>query len=122
MYGYGMHFKNEYMQQYVDFICSLIDKNGGAEVNSTDGFPMKGCYVPVQVTILEKTTRTAVIQIIALGYTREFIFYMSRHKGPASLLWQLQQSINENVNDIVNTTDLDRDTIFNKYHALKIKL
>jgi len=119
MYYYGQHVNDRIMKNYVEFICSQISLNGGAEVNKSDGFPMKGAYVPVKLEIIEKTLRTAIINVTSLGHSKKFTFFLSRQKSPARILSELQDKINETVTEIVLENNLDRDKIFYEHHPLR---
>lgn len=115
----GQYCTNDDMREYVKFIGSLINKNAGASVNAKDGFPMKGYYVPVNLEIKELLSRSIEIKIECLGYEKEFIFYLSRMKGPDVLLHELQIKIDEKVNEIVVENNMDKDKIFHDYHPLR---
>lgn len=118
----NQYLHNEDMAKYVEFICSLIRPGTGAEISNTTGMPMKGAYVPVQIDVVEKMTRSAMIKITALGHSEEFIFYMSRHKGPDTLIFKLQRLVDEHVNIIIDKHGLNRDEIFETYHPFIKKL
>jgi hypothetical protein len=119
MYSSGYFATDEVMKDYVEFICSHIILKSGACVDKSGGFPMKGCYVPVKLSVTSKTMRYAKLKLIALGYTKDFTFYMSRHKSPDILLHELQDKINEAVGEIILENSLDRDKIFYDHHPLR---
>lgn len=116
---YGLYANDETMRKYVDFICAQIDTRCGASVNAKDGFPMKGYYVPVKLEIKEKLSRSAEMKITVLGYEKEFIFFMSRHKSPDALLHELQRKIDELTLEIIRENNLDQDKIYREHHPLR---
>ena len=115
MHIYGHHANDKVMRAYVEFICSQISTNTGAAVNRSDGFPMKGAYVPVQLEILHKDLRTATINLTAFGHSKEFMFMLSRRKSPAHLLNELQIKVDEVVLDIIRENNLDQDKIWKEH-------
>jgi hypothetical protein len=121
--GYGFFMDNDSMKDYVNFICDQIEKikavHCGTTVNKSDGFPMKGYYVPVKLEIIERLSRSADIKIEVLGHTKQFIFFMSRHKSPDETLHRLQSKIDELTLDIIKENSLDQDKIFSEYHPLR---
>ncbi len=119
MFMYGLYANDETMRKYVDFICAQISTRCGASVNATSGFPMKGYYVPVKLEIKEKLSRSAELKMTVLGYEKEFIFYMSRHKSPDALLHQLQDKIDELTLEIIKENNMDQDKIYREHHPLK---
>lgn len=126
MYIHGLFASDEVMENYVQFICSHIlnlpyfsISNCGASVHKTDGFPMKGYYVPVRLAIIVKKRSSIDISIMALGHIKETTFFMSRHKSPDALLHELQEKIDEVVSLIISENKLDRDKIWNEHHPLK---
>jgi hypothetical protein len=119
MYDQGLWASDEVMKNYVDFICSQIKSTGGASVRKADGFPMKGCYVPVKLEITAKKVTYAEMRVTSLGHTKEFVFFMSRHKSPNKTLNELQAKINETVESIVVENGMDKDEIWSTHHPLK---
>lgn len=119
MFMYGLYANDETMRKYVDFICAQISAKCGASVNASDGFPMKGYYVPVKLEIKEKLSRSAEMKMTALEHEKEFIFFMSRHKSPDELLHQLQRKIDELTLEIIKENGMDQDKIHRDHHPLK---
>lgn len=121
--GYGFFADNDVMQNYVKFICQQIElitkTHCGTMVNKKDGFPMKGYYIPVKLSLKEMTVRSATFKMKTLGYEKEFDLYMSRHKSPDKILHELQDKINESTTQIVRENNMDQDKIYNDYHPLK---
>jgi hypothetical protein len=121
--GYGFFADDITMKNYVNFICDqiehIIKTHCGASVNKTDGFPMKGYYVPVKLEIKERFTRSAELKMTVFGCEREFIFYMSRHKSPDELLHGLQSKIDELTLEIIKEKGLDQDKIYHDHHPLR---
>lgn len=115
----GQYMDDDNMQEYVEFMCGAIALKAGATVNSTTGFPMKGCYVPVNLEIVSKMRTSAAIRMTALGYEAEFVQYMSRHKSPDKILHELQQKINEITLQIINDNNLDQEKIYKEHHPFK---
>jgi hypothetical protein len=117
--GQGFFANDEVMKHYTEFLCEqiiqLTKTNSGATVNKTDGFPMKGCYVPIKlkVTNIMKTSATMMLEV--LGHEKEFIFYMSRHKSPNTILHELQRAIDELTLEIIKDKNLNQDKIYSQY-------
>jgi len=87
------------METYVAFMCTLIPdttkvqlyrKQGGTYWDVKLGI---AAFDTVEINILEKHTRSALISIKFDTYTKEFIFYLSRQKGPEPLLNELRNKI-----------------------------
>lgn len=119
--GYGFFADDNVMKKYVDFICDRIleARSIGVEISRTDGFPMKGHYIPVKLTIKARTLRSADISMEVFGYTKEFTLFMSRRKSPDELLHQLQRKLDELALEVVIENKLDRDKIWNDYHPIR---
>ena len=115
MYHIGLFASDEIMKNYVEFICSQISSDCGSSVRQTSGFPMKGANVPVKLKILNKLTRSAEMEITSLGFSKTFIFFMSRHKSPHKLLHELQEKIDELVSEIIDENALNRDDIHKEH-------
>lgn len=118
MYSTGYYTTDEMMREYVKLICSFLVENSGASLKK-----MKGFYVPVKLEVIEKMSRSAELQITSLGYTKTFIFYMSRHKSPDALLHEMQRKIDDLVREIIEENGMDQDKVYMKHHPLRgIKL
>lgn len=123
MYSTGYYATDEMMREYVNLICSFLVKHSGASLNKRTGFPMKGYYVPVELEVLTKMSRSAELKITSLGHTKTFIFYMSRHKSPDALLHELQRKIDDLVREIIEENGMDQDKVYMEHHPLRgIKL
>lgn len=118
MYIHGQHTSDKIMNQYVDFIITIINPIAGASVNSKSGFPMKGNYVPVNLSVQRNDDIKTVlnIKIEALGFEKEFQLFLSRLYSPAKILNRLQEKITIAVNQIVDENGMDRDEINKTYH------
>jgi len=118
-YHSGLYITNEQMKQYVEFICSLIKSECGADVPKSDGFPMNGCYIPVKFEILKKWSNFIECKITTLGFEKEFNIFMSRHKSPDLLLHEIQYKINDTTKLIISENKLDQDKIWMDHHPLR---
>lgn len=119
MYYHGQYASDEVMKNYVEFICSNVQLQAGACVNGKSGFPMKGCYIPVKLEIIEKLSRSAIFKMEALGHSKTFPLYMSRHKDPNSLLLELQRKIDDLTLEIAVENNIDQDELLKTYHPLR---
>jgi hypothetical protein len=121
--GYGFFASDEVMEHYVKFICKEIEEmiktHCGASVNSRDGFPMKGHYVPVKLEVVEVMKRSASLRMKTLGFTKEFTLYMSRHKSPDKILHELQYKIDELTLEIIKENDIDQNRVHSEHHPLR---
>ena len=118
-YHNGQYMTDKMMQQYVDFILSLVGATAGASVSAKDGFPMKGHYVPVTLEVLKKERTYVDFKLTSLGFSKELTLFLSRKKSPADTLAELQEKIDITVNQIVTENNLDKEEIWKTNHPLR---
>ncbi len=98
------------MERYVSFICEEIPGSMKVRISppppKDDGtlgyniMPKIGPWVTrnVGIEIIEKYTRSAKIRLSFDSYTDESIYYMSRRKGPETILDEIHNKIVKIVN------------------------
>lgn len=112
----GQYCTDEDMKEYVKYIVSIINTKAGTHISSSTGFPMKGNFIPVDLTIKEIKSTYLIIHIKVLEFEKEFEFYLSRHFAPFQTLRLLQSKIDEIFKNIVEENKLDKDQLNKKYH------
>lgn len=124
-------FTNEMMRKYVQFLCANIPVNVGANIHNIvkgkDGktwrVPIKAVTVPAKIEIVDRLSRSAIINITALGHTKNVHLFFSRHHGPETIFDMVQKKIDAALEEIMMENEMDRSIIIAENHFLRgIKL
>lgn len=92
-------------RRYVDFMVSCIGESTGVFLSNPDKDYMKIDHtftklkVPVDITVLDKYTRSVKLKLKFDRYEHECIFYMPFESSPESNLIKLNKKIDKIVND-----------------------
>ena len=92
-------------RRYVDFMASCIGESTGVFLSNPDKDYMKIDHtftklkIPVDITVLDKYTRSVKLKLKFDRYEHEDIFYMPFESSPMSNLSKLDKKITKIVND-----------------------
>lgn len=118
MIGTGQTFTDNHMSQYIDYLISIIQLQTGASIPTLDGFPMKGCYVPVTLEVTKKDKTILEITIKSLSFEKQVTCFLSRKHSPVQFLFSLQEKIDSAVKEIIKENELNQDEIHRSNHPL----
>lgn len=110
-------FGDKDMENYVDFMVSTLDdtiniqlrrlsRDKDDNLRPTLNKFLVPSWVKVNVSLVEKYTRSAKIKIEFEGYEYEFIWFLSRQKGPAILSGELYDKVKKYVYDSITDEEM----------------
>lgn len=120
---------NKIMAEYVGFIAdrlpSTMEATAYKTITTTPGstyrIPYKALSIPTKLRVVERLTRSIIIEVEAFEEKRECIVYLSRIKGPEILFGEVRSKVDEVVNGIAKDKNIDLEKLDDQYGVGRIK-
>lgn len=121
-----IHFDDNDMQNYVDFIASMIPEKTMCSLYKNIGtigkpmhMPLKDVSIPVDICIVDIRKRSLIIKIKAFGFSRNKEVMLSRHFSPYDSIGKVGKAVQSMFNEIIIDEKLDIDDIVKEFNIFK---